>query len=143
MAEVDLAQLPVRDHMDDLGTTWRSGRPNFANVDMKYLREKTRNHPVGSLEKLVENVVKTVEMESSHKPLAKDWRSVDSTKYRTIVNGKRFDLQQLIDDGTYNVFLYDNLLYDATKISNQQSHDLFRGCFTDGFAWELLDLETG
>ena len=58
---------PVRSHMDDPKIKWRTVKPNYSVVNEMYLKERTRFHPVDSLEKLVENLVKTWEMESTHK----------------------------------------------------------------------------
>ena len=62
--------VPVRDYMDDETTQWRTVKPDYKLVNDKYMKEKTNNHAAGSLEKLVENIVKTWEMESSHKTRA-------------------------------------------------------------------------
>ena len=64
-------ETPVRDYMDDPDIQWRNEKPNYDLVNTKYLKEKTSNHAAGSLEKIVENIVKTWEMESSHKVRAK------------------------------------------------------------------------
>jgi hypothetical protein len=57
--------------MDDPDIEWRSVRPSYDLVNQKYLKERSRFHAAGSLEKLVENLVKTWEMESTHKTNAK------------------------------------------------------------------------
>ena len=59
--------VPVRDYMDDENIQWRTVKPNFKLLNDKYMKEKTNNHAAGSPEKLVENIVKTWEMESTHK----------------------------------------------------------------------------
>ena len=59
--------VPVRDYMDDETIQWRTVKPVYKLVNDKYMKEKTNKHAAGSLEKLVENIVKTWEMESSHK----------------------------------------------------------------------------
>ena len=59
--------VPVRDYMDDKSIHWRTVKPDFELLNAKYMKEKTNNHAVGSLEKKVENIVKTWEMESTHK----------------------------------------------------------------------------
>ena len=50
---------------------WRTSKPNFAKVDRYFMKEKSRNHKENSLEMMVENLVKTWEMEASHKVQAK------------------------------------------------------------------------
>ena len=64
---IDDPQCPVRSYMDDPHIRWSMKKPDFKTVDEKYLREKTRSHPDGSLAKMVENLVKSWECESSHK----------------------------------------------------------------------------
>ena len=34
-------------------------------------------------------------------------------------------------------------LFDVSKETNESSHALFKKCFPDGFAWELLELQSG
>ena len=58
---------PVRSFMDDPSIEWRKSRPNYDKANAKYLAERSRHHLEGSLEKVVENLVKTWEMESTHK----------------------------------------------------------------------------
>ena len=64
-------ETPVRSFMDDPNIRWREGKPDFTAANKKYLAEKTKSHKPGSLEKTVENLVKTWEMESTHKVDAK------------------------------------------------------------------------
>ena len=60
--------FPIRSYMNDPDIKWRYGKaPNYTVVDEKYLRERTRKHPLGSLERTIEDAVKTFEMEVSHK----------------------------------------------------------------------------
>ena len=58
---------PHRQHMDDPNIVWREGKPDFTQVNKAYLEGRTRVHKEGSLEKIVEDLVKTWEMEASHK----------------------------------------------------------------------------
>ena len=53
--------------MDDPNIVWREGKPDFTQVNKAYLEGRTRVHKEGSLEKIVEDLVKTWEMEASHK----------------------------------------------------------------------------
>lgn len=58
---------PHRQFMDEPGIQWREGKPDFSKVNKAYLEGRTRTHKEGSLEKIVEDLVKTWEMEASHK----------------------------------------------------------------------------
>ena len=64
---IDHPECPVRSHMDDPNIKWRTTKPDFTIVDQKYLKEKVMSHKEGSLAKIVENLVKSWECESSHK----------------------------------------------------------------------------
>ena len=61
------APPPTRSFMDDPNTAWKYGPPDFSTVNAKYMAERSMRHQEGSLEKIVENLVKTWEMESTHK----------------------------------------------------------------------------
>ena len=72
IAQYPPEEVPIRSFMDDPKIKWRLGsKPNYDLVNAKYLKEKTRNHAPGSLEKTVENSIKTFEMEAAHKIDAK------------------------------------------------------------------------
>jgi len=135
---------PVRSFMDDPNIEWRTSKPGFDHIDAKYLSERTRNHLKGSLEKTVENLVKTWEMECSHKTNPKDWGSVDVEKYHISTNGgPRKDLAETIRRGNYNMTMEQSPLLDVSKETWESSHNLFRDAFPGGFAWELIDLFSG
>ena len=65
--EGELKNVPVRSYMDDPNIKWRHGKPDYTVVNTKFLKEKSQNHKTGSIEKLVEDLVKSWEMESTHK----------------------------------------------------------------------------
>ena len=58
---------PERQFMNDPSIVWREGKPDFTTVNKAYMEGRTKQHKEGSLEKIVENLVKTWEMEASHK----------------------------------------------------------------------------
>lgn len=58
---------PHRQFMDDPEIQWREGKPDYTKLNKSYLEGRTRKHKEGSLEKIVEDLVKTWEMEASHK----------------------------------------------------------------------------
>lgn len=73
-----------------------------------------------------------------------DWGTIDPDTYGFSTNGgTRHDIQFNIDNGNYNMMLIDCPLFDVTKETNKSSHDLFKTCFPDGFAWELMDILSG
>ena len=67
MAERIHPDTPKRMFMDDPEIEWTTGKPVYTLADEKYLRERSKKHAADSMEKLVENLVKTWEMESTHK----------------------------------------------------------------------------
>ena len=71
-SEKSVNVVPARSYMDDPDIKWRYGmKPSYSSVDNMYQEEKTNRHAADSIEKLVENIVKTWEMEASHKPNVK------------------------------------------------------------------------
>ena len=49
---------------------WIHGKPDYSVVNLEYLKNRSQSHADGSLEKIVENLVKTWEMETQHKESA-------------------------------------------------------------------------
>merc|ERR1712130_574071 len=93
---------PDRGNLDDPDTPWMNGKPNYSIVNLEYLKNRSQNHAASSLEKVVENLVKTWEMEASHL-LFNDWKTVDHEKYRVRANGgKQFDGPESSKIGNYN-----------------------------------------
>ncbi|CAK9027743.1 Pathogen-related protein [Durusdinium trenchii] len=134
---------PERAFMDEKGVQWRfGGPPDYTIANLYYLKGKTKNHPPGSLEMIVENLVKTWEMERSHKLDPNSHRSVDPKRFHISANGgTKFDNDQANKVGNYNVLL-DKCpveLYDVDKINWEQSHDKFHSAFA-AFPWELLEV---
>jgi hypothetical protein len=135
---------PVRSFMEDVkDSNWRfGGKPDYSLTNLLYLKERTKKHDVGSLEQVVENLVKTWEMERSHKLDPSTHQSVDQEKFRISANGgKVFDNIEANQVGNYNVLLNScpAEMYDAANISWEQSHDKFHDAFA-AFPWEVLDV---
>jgi len=133
---------PVRSFMDEEGIQWRfGGPPNYTLANLLFLKGKTKNHAEGSLEQIVENLVKTWEMERSHKLDPDSHRSVDPERFKISANGgKKFDNKEANKVGNYNVLLQgcSSALYD-TSCSWEQSHETFHHAFA-GFPWEVLEV---
>lgn len=106
---------------------------------------KTKNHQPGSLELIVENLVKTWEMERSHKVDPDQHRSVDPEKFQIGANGwAKFCNKEANRVGNYNVLLAGcpAALYDAQNITWEESHAKFHDAFA-AFPWELLEVFSG
>lgn len=128
--------------MDDPRIQWRLAKPDYTMVNEKYLKEKQNNHAAGSPEKMVEDFVKTWEMELAHKVREEDWGTVDRENFTISTNGgKNFDLKDNIELGSYNMLLDDCLFWQRETF--QKSDDMFRAAIPGGFAWELVQLTSG
>lgn len=137
---------PDRSFMDDPDTKWRfGGAPDYSLTNLRYLKERSKIHPEGSLEQVVENLVKTWEMERSHKLDPTQHQSVDQEKFRLSANGGRvFNNAEANEVGNYNVLMNacPAELWDSSKITWEQSHDTFHNAFA-AFPWEVLDVYSG
>ena len=136
---------PDRGDLDNPNIQWREGRPDYRKADLSFFKGRTTHHKPGSLPFTVENLVKEWEMEISHKTDPKDWKTMDAGNSCVQVNGGReIPSTEAAGLGTYN-WVMENVpetLYDAS-LSYDNSHELFRGTFLDGFPWEVLEVFTG
>ncbi len=107
--------------MDDKDIKWRfGGAPDYTLANLAYLKGKTRNHKDGSLEIVVENLVKTWEMERSHKLDYKQHKSTDTERFAlSSNNGPTFHNAEANKVGNYNVLLAnaDKNLYNMQRMS--------------------------
>ena len=138
--------LPDRGDLDDPTIEWREGKPDYRRVNLLYFQGKSKNHKRASLEMTVENLVKSWEMELSHKPNLKDWLTVEPDTFSAQVNGgPRVSGNDILAVGSYNWLLHNTSkdLYDVQSHTFESSHQLFRGAFVNGFAWEVLEVFSG
>mmetsp|Transcript_32853 Transcript_32853/g.69115 ORF Transcript_32853/g.69115 Transcript_32853/m.69115 type:complete len:377 (+) Transcript_32853:299-1429(+) len=136
---------PDRGNLDDPSIIWKEGKPDYTIADMHYLLGKTRNHPPGSLELSVENLIKTWEMEATHKEFYQ-WTTVDQNEYEVQANGgKVFSSEEAPWVGNYNWLLStcSTDLYDSAKETFESSHGKFRYAFPEGFPFEVLEVFSG
>ena len=69
---------PERSHMRKKDIKWRfGGPPDYTLANLEYMKGKAYHHEPGSLADVVENLVKTWEMERSHKLDCKQHMCVD------------------------------------------------------------------
>lgn len=137
-----------RDHLCGAGeerTAWRHGSaPQYDVVNALFEKGRTQVWPKGSLEEVVQNLVKTWEMELSHKIKVSDFKTIDQEKFRISVNGgPKLSAAETLQVGSYNALLAtssvngDDATYQASKETFESSHDIFRTAFPGGFAWEV------
>ncbi|CAM9557803.1 unnamed protein product, partial [Laminaria digitata] len=137
---------PVRSFMDDPDTKWRFGAPpDYTVANLAFLKGRSKAHPEGSLELTVENLVKTWEMERTHKVDCTQQRSTDQDRFLLSANGgKKFNNQEANAAGNYNVLL-DSCppeIWDSENTTWDQSHEAFHTAFS-AFSWEVLEVFSG
>ncbi|XP_070570408.1 uncharacterized protein [Ptychodera flava] len=135
--------VPNRMYMDDENILWRHGKPDYTLANKTFMKGRSKTHQTGSLERIVEDLVKTYEMEATNKLDPEDYGSVTRDFQVSVNGGKYYNIDEVIDRGTYNVLLADCPMYNASEQTFDSSHDLFRGVFTEGFPWEVLEVITG
>jgi len=90
-------------------------------------------------------LVKTWEFERSHKIDPMDHTIANHDGFQISANnGKKFNHKDAHEIGNYNVLLdsCNKELYDNSKITNRQSHEIFHSAYP-AFAWEVLQVFTG
>jgi len=129
----------------DEGVEWRYGeRPDYSKTDHYLQKERKHHHAEGSLNAIAHNLVKTFEMEASFKTNPQQWISVVTDKFRMSTNGgKEYTAQEIVDEGTYNLFLGESEKYQASKEDFESSYELFHTAFPEGFHWELIEVLSG
>lgn len=137
---------PDRGDLDDPKIKWRNGKPNYTLANLAYLKGKSQFHDKGSLEMIVENAVKTWEMEASHKKDTEQWKTIVHDEYHVQTNGgKAFKLEEAARRGNYNILMdhVDKNLYDASTEDFESSHEAFQSAFRSSFPWEVLEVYAG
>ncbi|WP_427157027.1 SnoaL-like polyketide cyclase [Aliinostoc sp. HNIBRCY26] len=124
---------------------WRYGTaPDYTRSKENLAKESTRNHLEGSLEAIVQNLVRTFEMEVSFKTNPQQWLSVVNDQFRVTTNGgQEFTAADVSFQGTYNIFMGDSDHYKASEESFETSAKLFHTTFPQGFPWEVLEVYSG
>ncbi|XP_059661416.1 pathogen-related protein [Cornus florida] len=129
---------------------WRHGAPpTFDDVNKLFEAGRTKEWPKGSLEEIVQNAIKSWEMELSYKTRLQDFKTINPEKFKLIVNGREgLPAEETLRIGSYNALLKNSLpeefkYYKADEESFESSHDAFRSAFPRGFAWEVLSVHSG
>ncbi|ACK69987.1 conserved hypothetical protein [Gloeothece citriformis PCC 7424] len=130
---------------EDAGVQWRGGeRPDYSEIQPHGDKERKFNHAQGSLNAIAHNLVKTFEMEASHKTNPQQWLSVVTDKFRMSSNGgQQYTAQDVAEKGTYNLFMGDTEHYQSSKEDFDSSYQLFHTAFPNGFHWELIEVVSG
>lgn len=120
---------------------WRGNRPDYELTDELVPQQRTTSFEEGSLELIVEDLVRVFEMEVSHKHDPATWVSVVADRFRTRVNGSPWaSSADIVERGSYNVLVGESVFYDATAESFESSHAVFHKALPNGFFWEVLEV---
>jgi len=134
----------IRDYEAVPGVQWRFGKPNYARVNKLYFEHRSKVHAEGSLEAVVNKLVKNWEVESHHIADPRQWKTMDTSKFWASVNGgTAADAQTMADVGPYNMLLGDTASYTGSALSFQESNSIFGSTFADGYAFEVLEVLSG
>lgn len=127
------------------GVEWRTGeRPDYSHTNQFLEQERKFNHAEGTLNAIAHNLVKTFEMEASHKSNPQQWLSIVTDKFRMSSNGgPEYTATDIAQAGTYNLFLGDTEHYRSSEESFDSSYQLFHTAFPNGFHWELIEVLSG
>ncbi|XP_065861928.1 pathogen-related protein [Euphorbia lathyris] len=139
-----------RSFLDDETTQWRHGfPPTYHSVNLLFQQGRTKEWEKGSLEEIVQNAIKSWEMELSHKTRLRDFKTINPLNFKLIVNGKEgLTGEETVKMGSYNALLRSSMpeeykYYKAEEESFESSHKAFTSAFPRGFAWELLQVYSG
>eukprot|EP00930_Biecheleria_cincta_P081710 TRINITY_DN709_c0_g1_i4.p1 TRINITY_DN709_c0_g1~~TRINITY_DN709_c0_g1_i4.p1 ORF type:complete len:230 (+),score=42.76 TRINITY_DN709_c0_g1_i4:72-761(+) len=133
----------IRDYEPLPDTKWRFGKPNYARVNKFYFQNRTMKHKEGSLEAVVQNLVKNWEVESHHIANPHQWKTMDVSKFQAAVNGGcPCNAQLMADVGPYNMLIGETADYTG-KISFEDSNKNFSSSLPQGFAFEVLEVYSG
>ncbi|KAB5534548.1 hypothetical protein DKX38_017634 [Salix brachista] len=145
----DIYRSILHDGTDNT-TQWRHGAPpTFDSVNQLFEEGRTKEWPKGSLEEVVQNAIKSWDMEISHKIRLQDFKTINPDKFKLIVNGRKgLSGEEILGLGSYNALLKSSLpkefqCYKADEETFESSHDAFLSAFPRGFAWEVLSVYSG
>lgn len=130
--------------LKDQGVQWRNSQPPDYTKTRKYFSEtKQCNHKAGSLEELVENLVKNWEIEASFKTRLSDWRTIDPETFTFVMDGQEpCSAEHMLRVGTYNAIIAPCDYYDPRHSDFSTSHKTFKRMMPT-FAWEVLEVHSG
>ncbi|TFI54923.1 SnoaL-like polyketide cyclase [Mastigocladus laminosus UU774] len=130
---------------NDEGVEWREGqRPDYSYTNQFLHKESKFQHPEGSLEAIAQNLVRTFEMEASHKTNPQQWLAIVTDKFRMSSNGgQQYTAEEVSKEGTYNLFIGETEQYSAKSETFESSFQLFHQAFPNGFLWELMEVLSG
>ncbi|CAK8991097.1 unnamed protein product [Durusdinium trenchii] len=134
----------IRDYAPADGVSWRFGRPDYAKVNTTYFNHRTIAHQEGSLEALVQKLMKNCQVEADNVADVHKWKTMDTAKFKLAVNGGCPCNAQLMSEiGALNILLGETVDYSGSAASVEASRQIFSDAFPEGVAWEVLEVYTG
>ncbi|MEI1374360.1 SnoaL-like polyketide cyclase [Nostoc sp. UHCC 0926] len=124
---------------------WREKTPpDYSRSNENLAQESNYNHLEGTLEAIVQNLVRTFEMEVSFKANPQQWLSIVNDKFRVSTNGGvEYTAADVSAQGTYNLFMADSEHYKASEETFESSGKVFYTTFPQGFPWEVVEVFSG
>lgn len=124
---------------------WRYGKqPDYSKTNKTLRAQSKKKHAKGSLEDIVQNLVRTFEMEATYKLNPQQWYSIVPEVFRMKTNnGVEFTAQDIVENGTYNLFLDESDYYSSKSEDFESSANIFKKAFTTGFVWEVEEVFCG
>jgi len=133
----------IRNYCPHREVIWRHSKvPDYSKVNKLFFEERTKQHLEGSLEQIVQNVVKRWEIEQHNLSDYTQWQTMDIEKLKVYMNGKGgYSAKDLCTVGPYNAMLGDDHLgYKATENDFLQAEDKFLKAMPRVYAWEVLQV---
>ncbi|MCB2263017.1 MAG: ester cyclase [Candidatus Thiosymbion ectosymbiont of Robbea hypermnestra] len=129
----------------DSAIVWRYGkRPDYSKTDRTLRAQARNNHPKGSLEDVVQNLVRTFEVEATYKLKPEQWTSIVLDEFRMVTNNcEEYTAEDIVAHGTYNLFLGESEVYSSKAETFESSNELFKSTFPTGFIWEVEEVYSG
>jgi len=129
------------------GIKWRGGEPHdYTILNEQYIQQRIGKwSDPNSLENVVSNLIKTLEMEITNKKDPEQWVSSHIPMFKYKANdGPWVETKGAVEKGSYNILLAkaEPKLFD-TSMTFEESHEQFFTAFPDGFIWELLKVYSG
>ena len=148
MTDINIENLPLwvqnRDTVlkNNQNVQWRYGKqPDYTKSNQNFAQESTQNHPENSLESLVQNLVRTFDIEANFKTNPQEWISLVQDKFRMSTNsGTNYKLADLVESGTYKLLIGNTQHYKADEENFETSTNLFHSAFPEGFLWEVIEV---
>ena len=127
---------------EDMGIDWRYiEEPDYSRQNKSFAQESSFNFPEGSLEAIVHNLVRNLDVETSYKQDPNQWLTIVNDRFTVRSNNSSpYTAQDLAEQGTYNVLIEKNEHYDPSRETYESASSIFHTAFPDGFLWELIEI---